>query len=239
MKKFLYGLLGIIDNLTAIKQSVADREHTLIRPFNQAVLMYPTALLGLVGFFLLRSVGIDEGAFGRVYVWTLFVNLLVLFFDLRPAKTVIILFSVVIAGFVLHTFGKLADVTHFFGRLDPRMNPSFYLLVSIIWAVIFFFVWLDRRSFVIVVEANHVVIHDKWIGEAQAWPTEAVTFTKEIGDAMELALGFGTIKICNANNGQLLRAVPHVFRVSYVLDEIKRVTAELHVEADVVDRPKA
>jgi len=102
--------------------------------------------------------------------------------------------------------------------------------MSTIWGVVFGFVWLDRRSHVIVVEPNHVVIHDKWIGEAQSYPTEAVTFSKEVGDALELALGFGTLKIHNANNGQLIRAIPHVWLISSTLDEIKRVTAQFKVE---------
>ena len=39
-----------------------------------------------------------------------------------------------------------------------------------------------------------------------------------------------TIKIANATNGQLIRAVPHVFRVTQALDEIRRVTAQFQVE---------
>ncbi|MFH0945167.1 MAG: hypothetical protein V2A76_08220 [Planctomycetota bacterium] len=226
----LYRLLGVIDNLTAIRQSVAGREHMLIRPFNQAILMYPSAILGLWGYALLEWVSVAPDAFGRVYLWTLFVNYLILFFDLKFGKTVIIFFGLVILGFILHSFGALADVTGFFGRIEPVMNGTFYVVMSVIWALIFLFVWVDRRSFVIVVEPNHVVIHDKWIGEAQAYPTENVTFSKEIGDALELLLGFGTLKIINANNGQLIRAVPHVFRITYALNEIKRVTAQFQVE---------
>jgi hypothetical protein len=230
MANVFYRLLGVVDNLTAIKQSVAGREHTLIRPFNIAILMYPTAILGLVGYACIQWFGVDPAAFGRVYLWTLFVNLLVLFFDLRFMKTVLILFSIVILGFLLHEFGVLAKVTSFFGGVAPAANGTFYVVMSSIWAVIFLFVWLDRRSHVIVVEPNHVVIHDKWIGEALSLPTEAVTFSKEVSDALELVLGFGTLRIFNANNGQLIRAVPHVFRISHTLDEIKRVTAEFSVE---------
>ncbi|MBI4878481.1 MAG: hypothetical protein HY812_02315 [Planctomycetes bacterium] len=235
MANLLYRMLGVIDNLTAIRQSVAGREHLLIRPFNQAILMYPTAILGLWGFAFVEWFGVAPEAFARVYLWTLLVNNMILFFDLRFGKTVIILFALVIAGFVLHSWGVLGDVARFLGQLSPSMNGMFYLLVTVIWAITFLFVWIDRRSFVIVVEPNHVVIHDKWIGEAQSYPTENVAFSKEIGDALELLLGFGTLKITNANNGQMIRAVPHVFRISGALDEIKRVTAQFQVE----NRPAA
>ncbi len=230
MANLLYRLLGVIDNLTAIRQSVAGREHLLIRPFNQAILMYPTAILGLWGYAFVEWFGVAPEAFGRVYLWALLVNNMILFFDLRFGKTVIVLFALVIAGFILHSCGVLGDVAHFLGQLSPYMNGMFYLLVTVIWAITFLFVWIDRRSFVIVVEPNHVVIHDKWIGEAQSYPSENVAFSKEIGDALELLLGFGTLKISNANNGQLIRAVPHVFRISGTLDEIKRVTAQFQVE---------
>lgn len=230
MANLFYRFLGVIDNLTAIKQSVGKREHTLVRPFNQAILMWPTAVLGLFNFVALRFAGWGEAPVGRVYLWFLFVNLLVLFFDLRFGKTVIILFSLVILGFILNQFGALSSVTSFLGGLDPHINATAYLLLSVIWAVIFTFVWVDRRSYVIVIEPNHIVIHDKWIGEAQSYPTENVAFGKEIGDALELMLGFGTLKIHNATNNQLIRAVPHVFRISHTIDEIKRVTAQFQVE---------
>lgn len=226
----LYRFLGIIDNLTAIKQSLGEREHTLIRPFNQAILMYPTAVLGLFCYLALAMWDFDEASVGRIYMWTLFINYLVLFFDLRFQKTVIILFGAVISAFILNSMGALGDVLHFFGKLDPTMNTTFYLLHTVVFGLIFLFVWVDRRSYVIVVEPNHVVIHDKWIGEANSYPAENVTFSKEIGDALELMLGFGTIKISNASNGQLIRAVPHVFRVTHAIEEIRRVTAQFAVE---------
>jgi len=226
----LYKMLGIIDNLTAIKQGVGGREHLLIRPFNQAILMYPTAILGIWGFGLVKWAGVGEATMGRIFLWTFLVNLLILFFDLKFGKAVIIMFSLVIAGFLLNAAELLGGVTSFLGDLNPIMNSTFYLLISAIWGVIFFFVWLDRRSHIIVVEPNHVVIHDKWIGEAMSYPTENVTFSKEIDDALELLLGFGTIKISNANTGQLIRAVPHVFRITHTLDELKRVTAQFQVE---------
>lgn len=226
----LYKLLGIIDNLTAVKQSVEGREHMLIRPFNQAILMYPTAILGIWCFGLLKWTSIEPATLGRIYLWTFLVNLLILFFDLKFGKAVIILFSIVIASFVLDALGWLGDVTSFLGQLDPVMNSTFYLLMSIIWGAVFFFIWLDRRSHIIVVEPNHIVIHDKWIGEAQSYPTENVTFSKEIEDALELMLGFGTLKINNANTGHLIRAVPHVFRPTHTTDQIKRVTAQFQVE---------
>lgn len=230
MANLFYNFLGVIDNLTAIRQSVGDREHTLIRPFNQAILMWPTAVIGLFNFIAVRFVHWDEAAVGRVFLWFMFVNLLVLFFDLKFGKAVIILFSMVILGFILSRFDMLTSVTSFLGELNPEMNHTFYVLHSIIWAIIFTFVWMDRRSYVIVIEPNHVVVHDKWIGEAQSYPTENVTFSKEIGDALELMLGFGTLKIHNANNQQLIRAVPHVFRISNTLNDIKRVTAQFQVE---------
>jgi hypothetical protein len=230
MANVLYRFLGIIDNLTAIRQSIGDREHTLVRPFNQAILMYPTAVLGLLSFLAVGLWDFDQAAVGRVFMWTLFVNYLILFFELRFQKAVILIFALVIAGFLLSTMGKLGDVLGFFGGLDPRMNSTFYLIHSIAFALIFLFVWIDRRSNVIVVEPNHVVIHDKWIGEAISYPTENVTFSKEIGDALELMLGFGTLKISNANNGQMIRAVPHVFGISRQLEEIRRVTAQFQVE---------
>lgn len=226
----LYKLLGIIDNLTAVKQSVAGREHLLIRPFNQAILMYPTAILGIWGFAFLKWFGTEPATFGRIYLWTFLVNILILFFDLKFGKTVIIFFAAVIAGFVLDAVGWLGNVTSFLGHLDPEMNSTFYLLMSVIWALVFFFIWVDRRSHIIVIEPNHIVIHDKWIGEAQSFPTENVTFSKEIEDALELLLGFGTLKINNANTGHLIRAVPHVFRITNTIDDIKRVTAQFQVE---------
>lgn len=224
--------LGVIDNLTEIKSSLAGREHVLIRPFNQAILMYPIAILGLWGYLLVGWLDVGEATFGRIYLWTLFINFLVLFFDLRFGKAVIILSLAVIAGFILNTVGMLGDVLGFLGNLNPEMNATFYFLISIVWAIVFSFVWADRRSFVIVVEPNHLAIHDKWIGEAQQYPIDQITLGKEIGDALELLLGFGTIKINNANSGHLIRAVPHVFRVTHVLEEIKRVTAELEVEVN-------
>lgn len=231
MANVLYRMLGVIDNLTAIRQELGDREHCLIRPFNMAILMYPTAIIGLIACLGLKLWHFDESAVGRVFLWALFINYLILFFDLRFGKTVIILFAVIIAAFTLHSMGKLEAVRHYLGSLGPWMNAEFYLLHSVIWAVILFFVWFDRRSFIIVVEPNHVVIHDKWIGEATSIPIENVTFTKEVGDALELLLGFGTLKITNANNGSLIRAVPHVFRITHTLEEIKRVTSSLEVEA--------
>lgn len=230
MANLLYRMLGVIDNLTAIKQSVAGREHVLIRPFNQAILMYPTAILGLWGFLAVKFHWFTEAGMGRVYMWTLFVNYLILFFDLRFAKTTIVVFALVILSLLLHTTGALGNVTAFLGALDPAMNATFYLLSSIIWALIFAFVWVDRRSYIIVVEPNHITIHDKWIGESQSYPTENVTFSKEIGDALELMLGFGTLKIHNVNNQNIIRAVPHVFRISSTLADIQRVTAQFQVE---------
>jgi hypothetical protein len=230
MSNVLYRFLGIIDNLTAIRQGIGDREHTLIRPYNQAILMYPTAIFGLIAWISLAIWNFSEASVGRIYVWTLFINYLVLFFDLRFQKAVIVIFGAVILGFILHTYGALGDFLAFFGGLNPEMNSTFYLLHTIIFGLIFFFVWVDRRSYVIVVEPNHVVIHDKWIGEANSYPTENVTFSKEVGDALELMLGFGTLKIANASNGQLIRAVPHVFGITAALDDIKRVTAQLQVE---------
>ncbi len=230
MSKMLYRFLGVIDNLTAIRQAVAGREHYLIRPFNQAILMYPTAVLSLWSWLAVAFMNFDRAAVGRVWMWVLFANLMVLFFDLRFAKSVIIVFGLVILGFILNSFHVLGDVLHFFGHIEPEMNDVFYLLMAVIWAVVFLFVWFDRRSYVIVVEPNHVTIHNKWIGEAQSYPTENITITKEIGDAVELLLGFGTIKINNVNNGQVIHVIPHVFRVTAALDAISRVTAQFQVE---------
>ena len=49
----------------------------------------------------------------------LFVNLLLLFFDLRPAKTVIILFTLVIAGLILLLFVRIISIAS--GMPWPRI----------------------------------------------------------------------------------------------------------------------
>lgn len=177
-----------------------------IRPWPKIIMMIPTMVMAIICGIVMAVYGIpkpEEGFTLRhvvnlVFMLVLFINLMLLLYDLSLRGFLIIGLSIVVLILLLYLLDlKRGGVWETIERtlsLKVYANSAFYFLFAIILLANLVIAWVITRFHYWVVERNEIIIHNGFMHEVERHPTSAARFRLQIEDVIEYGVfGSGTL----------------------------------------------
>ena len=171
--------------------------------------------------------------------WTflvvLAVNLVVLGFDFPRTTSLTLFFSAVavVLGCVLLVIyfpNVLPSVEGWITSIDPRANAPFYWIVSIVLAIIFGLVMVNRKFDYWEVRPNEILHHHGILSDLERFPTRQVRVEKEINDVFEyMLMGAGRL-ILHPSGERKAIVLDNVPWISNKEKEITKLLGALQVQ---------
>ena len=176
--------------------------------------------------------------------WTflvvLSINLVVLGFDF-PRTTSLTLFFVGVAAvlgavlLVIYFPNVLPTLTDWITSIHPQANAPFYWIVSIVLAVIFGLVLVNRRFDYWEVRPNELLHHHGVLSDLERFPSPHLRVEKEINDIFEyMLMGAGRL-ILQPSGERKAIVLDNVPWISHKEKEITKLLGALQVQVREAD----
>lgn len=176
--------------------TVRKEEGITLVAYPKIIFMWPSWLIAMAAAVFLSFVG-EQASSAIVVTWTflivLSINLVVLGFDF-PRTTSLTLFFVAVAAvlsgvlLIIYMPNVLPTVTGWITSIHPVANAPFYWIVSIVLAVIFCLVLINRRFDYWEVRPNELLHHHGILSDLERFPSPHLRVEKEINDIFEYML---------------------------------------------------
>lgn len=211
--------------------------------YPKIIFMWPSFLIALAAAIFLSIAGPDGGS-AIVVTWTflivLSINLVVLGFDF-PRTTSITLFFIGVTLFlggvllIIYMPNVLPAVTDWITSIHPVANASFYWIISIVLAVIFGLVMINRRFDYWEVRPNELLHHHGVLSDLERFPSPHLRVEKEINDIFEyLLMGAGRL-ILQPSGERKAIVLDNVPWISKKEREITKLLGALQVQVRTED----
>ncbi|MEP0844260.1 MAG: hypothetical protein HRF43_16290 [Phycisphaerae bacterium] len=199
----------------------------VIRPWPKIIMMLPTLIVavvcGVITVFAAKEAPADDGAFlfihavNLVFLLVLFVNLVLLLYDLSLRGFLIVMLTIAVIVLVLFLLNlKGFEVGRTLRRvlsLRVYANAAFYFVFAVVLFVNLVIAWVITRFHYWVVERNEIIIHNGFMHEQERHPTSTARFRLQIDDVVEYAL-FGAGKLVfTFTDDKTERVLPTILRV--------------------------
>lgn len=202
----------------------------VIRPWPKIIMMLPTLVMAIIcgivtavtrsdmpkaeeGFLFIHAVNL-------VFLLVLFVNLILLLYDLSLRGFLIVVLTLVVIVLLLFLLdikkGGVWESLEKAVSLRVYANAAFYFVFALVLAVNLIVAWVITRFHYWVVERNEIIIHNGFMHEQQRHPTSTARFKLQIDDVIEYGLfGAGTLVFTFADD-----------RSEHVLSTVLRVRSK-------------
>lgn len=178
----------------------------IIRSWPKIVMMLPTMVAAVICGVIMAvyDAPAPEQGFGFVhgvnlaFLFVLFVNLVLLLYDLSLRGFLIVVLLLVVVVLVLFLLDiQGGGVWERLGRalsLRVYANAAFYFLFAFVLLVNLVIAWVITRFHYWKVERNEIIIHNGFMHEQERHPTSVARFRLQVDDVVEYALfGAGTL----------------------------------------------
>ncbi len=234
-----------------------DIDEVILRSYPKIIFFYPTAIasafLGLFSQFLKLEPGLLTVALS-VFPWVSYIdgrivlgliwmgifaaNLFVVSFDFDSAK-VLALVAVVIAGVLTVIILFLTMPTLLSGLptisindFPIIMNWGFYYNIAAILALVFAFIWIEKRWDYYKITSQDIVHKTGIFGDVERFPAPNINLHKRIGDVFEyFMLKAGELTIIPAQRTTVIN-LPCVLNINEKEKHIQEVLGTLEVEVE-------
>ncbi len=180
-------------------------EPLVIRSWPKIVMMLPTFVMALIcGVISVFNNTEPRDQFGFIhavnlaFLLVLFVNLILLLYDLNLRGFLIVVLALVVVALVLLLIDmKRGGIWATIGKavsLKVYANAAFYFLFALVLGLNLIIAWIITRFHYWVVERNEIIIHNGFMHEQQRHPTSSARFRLQIDDVIEYGL-FGAGKL--------------------------------------------
>lgn len=198
----------------------------IIRSWPKIIMMTPTLVIALIcgivtlimgppavpptGFEFIHAVNL-------VFLMVLFVNLILLLYDLSLRGFLIVLLSIAVIVLLLFLLdmkqgGVWEKITKALS-LKVYANAAFYFVFVFVLCVNLLIAWVITRFHYWVIERNEIIIHNGFMHEQERHPTAAARFRLQVDDVVEYVLfGAGTLVFSFADD-KTERVLTTVLRV--------------------------
>lgn len=205
-----------------------------LRSYPKVIFFWPIALVSFVLWLLQMVVGEPEPWFGNFWLIMFFINMFIVAFDFSSAKFFVLIMVVVVVALLLiflapDLFAGLSG-----GTFNPGLTAEFYLVITIIMALILGLVVLSSRFDYWKIERNEIY-HKKGIfSSAERMPTKSLRIKKEIPDVFEFfILRAGSITLM-PGHGDVIN-LPTVLNINKKQKQIDYLLSHVSIEADELD----
>ena len=207
--------------------------------YPKIVFLYPSVFVALFGAIYMFAKGGDASADyawlpGRLFLFVLMVNLVVVSFDFPRTTSLTWFFAAVAMSVVLWTLFQLNPdfapwVTRQMQKFTPAMNTSFYVLYVMMMMFLFLCVVLSRRFDYWEVRGNELLHHHGVLSDLERFSAPNLRIQKEINDIFEyLLLRSGRLIIHTSQESRAI-VLENVFFINQKEELITRSLGALQV----------
>ena len=205
-----------------------------LRSYPKVIFFWPLTLVSFVLWLLQMVVGEPEAWFGNFWLIVFFVNLFIVAFDFSSTKFFLLILIVVVVVLLLvflapDLFSGLSG-----GTFNPRLYAEFYLVVTIIMAIVLGLVIFGARFDYWKIERNEIYHKSGVFSSAERMPTKSLRIKKEIPDVFEFfILRAGSITLL-PGHGDVIN-LPTVLNINKKQKQIDYLLSHVSIEPDELD----
>ena len=205
-----------------------------LRSYPKVIFFWPIALVSLVLWLLQMVVGEPEPWFGNFWLIMFFINMFIVAFDFSSAKFFVLIMVVVVVALLLiflvpDLFAGLSG-----GTFNPGLTAEFYLVITIVMALILGLVLLSSRFDYWKIERNEIYHKSGIFSSAERIPTKSLRIKKEITDVFEFfILRAGSITLL-PGHGDVI-PLPTVLNINKKQKQIDYLLSHVSIEPDELD----
>ena len=180
----------------------------VIRSWPKIIMMLPTLVMAIICGIITAMTrsempGAEEGfvaihVVNLLFLLVLFVNLILLLYDLSLRGFLILVLTLIVIVLVLLLVdmkkGGVWEALEKAFSLRVYANAAFYFVFALVLAINLVVAWVITRFHYWKVERNEIIIHNGFMHEQQRHPTSSARFRLQIDDVIEYGLfGAGTL----------------------------------------------
>ncbi len=217
------------------KKSGKYTEEIILRSYPKVIFFYPLIFTSLI-LWIIELFITPNSIFGYIWFIVFFANLFVIAFDFSSTRFFVLLLAIVVI-ILLVVFLVLPNVTIPSTpgiSLDLALPAAFYLLITLILAIILAIVIIGNYFDYWKIERNEIY-HKKGIfASAERFPAQNIHILKEIPDVFEyFSLRAGSLTIVLGKGNVIsLKTVPNINKKAEAIDKL---LSYVSVEADELD----
>jgi len=210
-----------------------------LRNYSKAIFLFPLLLTSIILWIIQAFWGVSGNSLaGLGFIWTLvfFINLLTISFDFSSVKLFIIVLIIVVVILLLVFLvlpASLAMILEGFQNFEFNigMTAEFYMVMSIILAVILAFVFIGVRFDYWRLERNEIYHRTGIFVKAERYPTQGITIKKKIPDLIEfMLLRAGSISLIVGDNE--VAHLSTILNINKISNKIDKLLSELNIEVE-------
>lgn len=215
-----------------------EPDSVVLVSYPKIVFLYPTFIMSVIAAVAMAFAEWDSSTaslMGWLFLFVLGINSVVIAFDF-PRGTSLTLFFVgvvIVMGFVLtgvYMPDFLPSLTGWLSGIHPKANGTFYTVVAIMLAIIYFFVLLTRRFDYWEVRPNELLHHHGLLSDLKRYSAPQLRVDKEINDVFEfLMLGAGRLILHPSNEPRAI-VLENVLFIGKKETQITRMLSALQVK---------
>ena len=205
-----------------------------LRSYPKVIFFWPMALVSFVLWLMQMIVSTPVAWFGNLWLIVFFVNMFIVAFDFNSAKFFVLIMVAVIV--ILLLVFLVPDLFTGFtgGTFNPGLTAEFYLVVTIIMALILGLVVLSSRFDYWKIERNEIYHRSGIFSSAERLPTKSLRIKKEITDVFEFfILRAGSITLM-PGHGDVIN-LPTVLNINKKQKQIDYLLSHVSIEPDELD----
>jgi hypothetical protein len=205
-----------------------------LRSYPKVIFFWPMALVSFILWIVQLVDPLPIALLGNVWLIVFFINMFIVAFDFSSTKFfVLILVAVVVVLLLIFLvpdmFAALPG-----GTFNPGLTGEFYLVVTIIMALILGLVVLGSRFDYWKIERNEIYHKSGIFSSAERLPTKSLRIKKEIPDVFEFfILRAGSITLF-PGHGDVI-PLPTVLNINKKQKQIDYLLSHVSIEPDELD----
>ncbi|MHA2287854.1 MAG: hypothetical protein ACXABG_03610 [Promethearchaeota archaeon] len=205
-----------------------------LRSYPKVIFFWPLLLVSFI-LWLLQLLPTENVAwYGNIWLIVFFVNLFIVAFDFSSTKFFVLILVVVIVVILL--FFLVPDFFAGFGggTFNPQLTDQFYLVVTLVMAIVLGLVVLGSRFDYWKIERNEIYHKSGIFSSAERLPTKSLRIKKEIPDVFEFfILRAGSITLF-PGHGDVI-PLPTVLNINKKQKQIDYLLSHVSIEPDELD----
>jgi hypothetical protein len=216
------------------------KEEILIRNYPKVIFFYPLALTSLVLWLIqLFAFPAAPNAFlGYFWIAVFFINLFVIAFDFSSTKFFVLVLIIVVAILIvvfLWISGRLTIEVSAVEAFNFGLTWQFYLVMTIVFAFILLFVFINTRFNYWKIERNEMYHKSGIFATAERFPVGSLRIKKAIPDVFEfLFLRAGSLVLMPGKREEVIQ-LPTVLNINKRIEELDHLLSHVSVEPDEID----
>ena len=205
-----------------------------LRSYPKVIFFWPLALISFVLWIVQLVDPLPIALLGNVWLIVFFVNMFIVAFDFSSTKFFVLILVVVVVVLLLiflvpDMFAALPG-----GTFNPGITGEFYLVVTLIMALILGLVVLSSRFDYWKIERNEIYHKTGVFASAERMPTKSLRIKKDIPDVFEFfILRAGSITLL-PGHGDVIN-LPTVLNINKKQRQIDFLLSHVSIEPDELD----